>query len=70
MATYYTAEDYRAATFDDILVDINGDRGRIVGESARGVAWLVQSLTHDNVRRVVFKDTRDNRARRVYAIGN
>jgi len=70
MATYYTAENYSAATFDDILVNINGDRGRIIGETPRGVAWLVQSLKHDNVRRVVFKDTRDNRARRVYAVQN
>lgn len=67
MATYYTADNYEAATFDDILVNAYGDAARIVGESPRGGMWLVQSLKHDNVRRVMYKDTAELRARAIVA---
>lgn len=65
MATYTLGQDYSAATFDDVIINGYGERARIIGETPRGVAWIVQSELHDNVRRIVLKDTLSNRAKRI-----
>ena len=67
MATYNTADNYSAATFDDILINAYGERGRIIGETPNGTAWLVQSERFDHVRRVMFKDSPELRARAIVA---
>ena len=43
MATYTLGQDYSAATFDDVIINGYGERARIIGETPRGVAWIVQS---------------------------
>ena len=43
------------ATFDDFVINHYGERGRIIGETPRGTAWIVLSTKYDDVRRVVAK---------------
>ena len=67
MATYNMGTDYSAATFDDILINAYGERGRIIGETPLGTSWIVQSERFDHIRRLVFKDSRELQARAIVA---
>jgi hypothetical protein len=42
------------ATFDDIIINNYGERGRIIGETPRGTAWIVLK-DKDDSRRIVWK---------------
>lgn len=65
MATYYPQDDFSNATFDDILINGYGERSRIIAETPRRNGWIVQSELHDNIRRVVLKDTSQHRSQRL-----
>lgn len=56
MATYDATkgDTLEGATFDDIVINYYGERGRIIGETPRGTAWIIQSEKFD-VRRVIVK---------------